>query len=158
MRRNPLSARGPLAAAAVLAAALLLSGAAAAQPAVSETLEPIDAPPGTLFATDAADVFDDAGTNPRFLSVSFSTGDYYGPDSGVYGVGRLWVEVKSEEKLNALPSPPPSPFTVTATVTMINDALVTAKGAIEFRTTYARNPAPATPTPDPTLQPVPVQR
>ena len=123
-------------------------------PTLSATLGAISVAPGTEVGTSAADVFDNAGTNPRFLSVSFSTFDYYTSNSRIDDNGRLWIEAKTAAQLNALASPPESPFTVAVTVTMLNDALQSATGTLSFETTYDRNPTPATtPASDPPAQP-----
>ena len=97
------------------------------------------APPGVLVTISAADVFDNAGTNPRFTSVVYSTTDYYAVRR--IRTGRLLVQARTAAQLNALPSPPDSPFTVTAEVTMTNDEGQTATGTLTFKTTYARDPA-----------------
>ncbi len=98
----------------------------------------INAPPGTLVTLDAEDVFDNAGTNPRFTDAVFSTTEYY--DTGrITALGYLKVKAKVAGKLNALASPPPNPFTVTATVTMANDEGQTATGTLTFETYYRRS-------------------
>ena len=108
-------------------------------PALSQT-QPISAPPGTLVAKSAEDVFDSAGTNPVFTAVSFSTSDYYDADDTGIKSGKLHVKVKTAAELSALDSPPDSPFEVTATVTMSNDEEKTATGTITFKTSYVREP------------------
>ena len=107
-----------------------------AQPVFSQT-EAIGAPPGETVLLSAADIFDDAGTNPRLTNAVFSTGEYY--KIGHARLGMLWLEAKTAEELSALPSPPPSPFTVGVTVTMANDEGKTATGTITFRTIYERD-------------------
>ena len=94
---------------------------------------------GGFASVGAYDVFDNAGTNARFTGVEFSTMEYYdGEFSGIAPHGKLWVQVKSAAELNALASPPPSPFTVTAAVTMTNDEGQTATGTLTFKTMYNR--------------------
>ena len=107
-------------------------------PTLSQT-DAISAPPGSLVVTSAGDVFDHAGTHPRFTSATFSTTDYYDSSSSGVRAGSLHVQVKTAAELNALDSPPSSPFTVTANVTMTNDEGDTATGTISFSTTYARD-------------------
>ena len=100
----------------------------------------------------AKDVFANAGTNPRFSGVTFSTLEYY--STGRITNGVVQVVVKSAEKLRALPLPPPSPFTVTAEVTMTNDEGDTASGTLTFRTTYDTAPSvqAASPPPKPSFK------
>ena len=105
-------------------------------PTLSRTSAVHSAPPGVLVTVSAADVFDNAGTNPRFTRVAFSTTAYY--DISRIEAGSLQVQAKTAEDLNALPSPPDSPFTVTVTVTMGNEEGRTATGQLQFGTTYAR--------------------
>ena len=106
------------------------------------------APPGHLMSTQAHQWFDNAGTNPRITDAVFSTTEYYKEHS--ISRGFLWFEVKSTAELNALPSPPPSPFRVDVTVTMTNDEGRTASGTITFETEYVRAAAaePSQPTPE----------
>ena len=142
--------RAPLVA-ALAVTALLLSGARAVavpMPEISQT-DAITADPGTLVTLTAADVFSNAGPNARFTSVSFSTMDYYQPASGLGVVtfsGLLFVQAKTAADLNAMSSPPPSPFTVTADVKMTNDHDRTASGTLSFVTTYDRTADPPQPT------------
>ena len=108
-----------------------------------------NARPGIVVSTSAEDEFDDAGTNPIFTGAVFSTMAYY--DDTSTGIdpskGILLVGAKTAAELNALASPPDSPFTVTVEVTMTNDEGQTATGTMTFETTYVRDPTPATPTP-----------
>ena len=106
--------------------------------------EAVPAPVGGRVSASADDVFDTAGTNPRITGAVFSTTEYFSNHGA--SRGRVWVQVKSAAELNALPSPPPSPFTVPAAVTMTNDEGQTATGTIAFRTTYDRIAADS-PTP-----------
>ena len=85
----------------------------------------------TLYALRAQDNFNNAGTNARFTDVSFSTTEWYS-DSGIAN-GRIFLKTKTAADLNALSSPPPSPFTVTATATMTNDEGQTASGTFHSR-------------------------
>ena len=105
-------------------------------PTFSETEALRDADPRFWKQIRADDVFDNAGTNPRITAAVFFTTEYY----SVHKVneGRLWVRPKTSEELNALPSPPRCPFTVDASVTMLNDEGQTATGTITFETTYER--------------------
>ncbi len=109
------------------------------QPPVFESSEfgpsnPANAPVGTLVSVFVDEVFDRAGTNPRFTDAEFSTTDYY--DRGYIGTHgeRIYVKVKRAGDLRALPTPPPNPFTVDVTATMTNDEGQTATGTIVFRT------------------------
>ena len=145
--------RGAPLAAALAVALLAWSGAqAAAAPTLSQT-DAIDAPPGVLIGVSAAEppfgLFDGAGTNPRFTEAVFSTLAYY--DASQTGVspsnGRLFVQVKSAAELSALASPPDSPFTVTAEVTMTNDEGETGTGTITFETHFTSDGAEPTPAP-----------
>ena len=79
-----------------------------------------------------------AGTNPRFTDVTFSTSlDYYDEAAISESDGRLYVQAKTEEDLDALDAPPPGTFEITATVTMTNDEGHTATGGtVTFRTGY----------------------
>ena len=87
-------------AAALLAAALPPGGAAAEEPSAKEqVVVHADAGASTVISVD--EVFDDTGTNPRFLYSEFSIADYFGPHSGLYG-GKLWVKVKPARELRAL--------------------------------------------------------
>ncbi len=127
---------------AALAVTLLMIGCASAvkqpQPTVTVSSE-FSAAPGSHTRLGIRDIFDDAGSNPRFTSVALSTMEYYQSDrTGIVGTPpvELHVQVKTSAELNALSAPPPSPFTVTATVTMTDDAGRTATGTITFKTTY----------------------
>ena len=105
------------------------------------------APYGTLISTTIDKVFLNAGTNPRFTDAVFSTMEYYDQDRTKIDNDRVFVDVKTAEELNALPSAPPSPFTVTANLTMTNDEGETVTGTMSYVTEYLRNPTPgATPT------------
>ena len=131
---------------AALAAVLALEAAPAlAAPTMRQTM-PFNAPPGTLISI-GVDVFANAGTNPRFTSAVFSTTEYYNalglPET--LNDRRLFVEAKTEAELNALESPPDSPFTVTAEVSMTNDEGETATGTVTFKTTYTKDAAPELP-------------
>ena len=127
--------------AALAMSLLMISGAAAVATPTFKSTGSETAPAGTLISRTVDDLFDNTGTNPRLTGVVFSTTEYY--DSGSSGIDaqqkRLWVKAKTAAQLNALPSPPPSPFTVTATVTMANDEGQTATGNVTFETTYTRS-------------------
>ena len=99
----------------------------------------ITAPPGVLVSLTAADNFDDAGTNPRFTSATFSTTEYYST-AGIRD-GVLWLQARTAQELNALDSPPASPFTVTVDASMTNDEGDTATTTFTFETTYDRDSA-----------------
>ena len=95
-----------------------------------------DAGPGQVAVATPHWVFDNVGTNPVFTAVEFSTTEYY--NEHYITDGMVWVEAKTAAELNALPSPPPSPFEVTANATMTNDEGQTAVGTLIFSTTYDR--------------------
>ena len=120
---------------AALAALTLGAAPAAAEPAFSET-ETRNAPPGNRLYITANWTFDNAGTNPRITDAVFSTTEYYS-EHGV-GSGIVYLQAMTDAGLNALASPPPSPFTVDVTVTMANDEGQTAEGTVTFTTTYER--------------------
>ena len=120
----------------------------AAEPTFAQT-ETINAPPGVTLTLHVEDLFDNAGTNPVFIGVGYPATDHL--DSSGTALDddtrdRFTVTVKSAAALNALPSPPPSPFTFEAEVGMRNDEGQDASGTITFRTTYARtDPSPPSP-------------
>ena len=98
--------------------------------------EMMNAPPGESVFVYADDVFDDIGTNAKLTGAVFSTRKYH--SRGHTGLGMLWLTTRSAEKLNAMETPPPSPFTVDVTVTMTNDEGKQASGTVTFRTEYDR--------------------
>ena len=105
--------------------------------------------PGATVSISAAEAFDDAGTGAAFTAAEFSTTAYYSTHE--IQDGSLVVQAKTAAELNALESPPDSPFTVTADVTMTNDAGQTATGTLTFSTSYEKDSTPATPVVQPTL-------
>ena len=109
--------------------------------------------PGYLNSLTADFLFDNAGTNPRITGAEFSTTEYYKDHS--VGRGRLWVQAMTAAELNALPAPPPSPFTVDVAVSMTNDESQTASGTVTLETTYERVEPSQEPTepsgPEPTF-------
>ena len=113
----------------------------------------VRAHPNSLVNVQAAfPWFDNTGTNPSITGAVFSTTEYY----RYHGISRgiLWVEVMSAAELNAMASPPPSPFTVDVTVTMTNDEGQTAEGTLAFETTYDRvepEPEEEAEAPEPTF-------
>ena len=127
-----------------------------AQPTFKQATAVLTARVGEYLGLSAETLFDNAGTGANITAVVFSPTDYYHSESGVRPGGTLLVRVKTAAELNALPSPPDSPFTVTAEVTMTNDEGQTATGTIEFQTTYDRTPTPA-PTPAPPSDEPPAQ-
>ena len=138
--------------AAALAAVLMLSGTpAAAAPTFQTQSSHISAPPDVLVSVSAEDNFDNAGTNPRFTDVAFTATAFYS-DSGIVD-GVLQVRAMTAADLNALSSPPPTPFAVSATATMTNDEGETATGTLTFETYYARqentSSTPVGPAPTP---------
>lgn len=151
--------------AAALAAALtVLGGAPATAAEITCSPGPLvdgrhqNAPPGTLVSRFIADIFQsdggnprDLGTNPRFTGVEWSTTEYVPPDETigyVEGVAdRLYYKNKTGDDLNRMADPPPSPFFVTATVSMENDEGQTVTGCdYVFGTAYDRNPVVQAPT------------
>ena len=101
-------------------------------PSLSKTTA--NAPAGLTVSAFADYFFDDAGTNPRFTSATFSTMEYY-VAAGVSG-GILDIQVKTSDELNALDSPPDNPFTVAVTLTMTNNEGQTATGTVDYSTSY----------------------
>ena len=138
--------RAVRAAAVALPVAFGFAVPAAAEP-VFEYTDTITAPPGALVTVLAGHAFDNAGTNPRFTEAEFSDTDYYS-EPGLSADGILSVQVKTAVELDALMSPPPSPFTVTVDVTMTNDEGDTATGMLTFETAYERVSASAPSQPD----------
>ena len=69
--------------------------------------------------------------------VTFSPTDYYSK-SGIRD-GAIYVTVKSNRQLNALPTPPSDSFDVTATMTMTNDEEQTATATLTITTQYLRD-------------------
>ena len=129
-----------------------------------------NAPPGTLVSAPIDSIFKssrqnprDLGTNPKLTDVSWSTTEYVDPDQTigiVEGVAdRLFYRNKSSDDLNRMADPPPSPFYVTATVSMENDDGQTVTGCeYVFGTAYDRNPVVQVPTvtPEPAVpDPIP---
>ena len=122
-----------------------------AKPTFQTQSSHISAPPGVLVSVSAEDNFDNAGTNPRFTAVAFTATAFYS-DSGIVN-GVLQVRAKTAADLNALTSPPPNPFAVSATATMTNDEGETASGTFTFETNYAKqektSSTPSGPAPTP---------
>ena len=94
-----------------------------------------------MIELDAADVFDNAGTDPRFTDADFSTTRYY-RNAGVVN-GRLVVDVKTAEQLSGMLEPPDSPFSVRVIVEMSNDECIDVGGELKFTTRYTRAEPPA---------------
>ena len=134
--------------AAVLTAAFGFAAPAAAEPVFLDDGE-LQAAPGVLTSAGASSWFDNAGTNPRFTSATFSTTAYYNR-AELDRNGRIWVEAKTADQLNALATPPTANFAVTIDVEMTNDEGETASGTISCRTQYKRTASPP-PPPDPTF-------
>ena len=107
----------------------------------------VTALPGIVVSITAGEVFDNAGTDPKFTDVEFSTTEYYDTADSRIQSGRLFVKAKTAAELSALASPPDSPFTVTATVTMTNDEGQTASGTVELVTSYVTSESHGTPLP-----------
>ena len=108
---------------------------AAAVPTIVEG-RTVNAPAGVRIGVDAEGSFDNAGTNPQITDAVFTASEYHSVLEVVSG--RLFVRAKTNAELNALPLPPPNPFTIDVTVTMANDEGQTASGTITFSTTYDR--------------------
>lgn len=153
-------ARPAAVAAALVLAVLVPHGVPAAEePSLNAEASKVIVPVGASVGVSAPNHFDNAGTNPRLTEMTFSTTEYYGDDMPgiVDGVG--YFRVKSNDELNALPDPPPSPFTVDMTLKMENDEGQTATGTVELETSYEREGAPAIPVlPAPVdLPPIPTE-
>ena len=144
----------------------------------------IDSPPGKLVAVRATRIFnsdrandEDLGPGANLTGIEWSTLDYTDTDQihglldgGNYDRGsfieildRVYHETLSEDALNALDDPPPSPFKIVATVSMENDDGKTATCDFEFRSSYTiepdepDEPEQATAPADPPGGPTPVQ-
>ena len=117
-----------------------------------------NAPPGTLVSRPIRDIFKndggnprDLGTDPRLTGVEWSTTEYAYPGQTIGFVegmaGRLYYRNKTGDELNRMADPPPSPFFVTATVSMENDEGETVTGCeYVFGTEYGRDPVVRAPT------------
>ena len=142
--------------AAILALAVLGAAPAAAQLACSPPAMPDGrnqhAPPGLLVSAAIDFIFKsngensmDLGTDPRFTDVEWSTTEYAYPGEAIGVVegaaDRLVYRNKTGDQLNRMADPPPSPFYVTATVSMENDEGQTVTGCeYVFGTEYGRAP------------------
>ena len=136
--------------AAVLTAGMLLGGAPAAATYPTPKSGYTDGTkflvsPGATKTISAADAFDDAGTNPKFVIADIVPRTYYEADSGIDEDGDLVVKVKLDSDLVALTEPPPNPFHVTVHVLMVNDENLKAQATWDFETTYDTAAVP-TPT------------
>ena len=145
--------RGALTAALAAAALLLGAAPAAAEPVFAAPSTPLDISIGNLpTGITVTNLFDDVGTNAKFTEAVFSTTEYYSRHE-IQGEGAiLLIEPKSHAELNALASPPPSPFQVTVDVTMTNDEDQTASGTVILETLYNRTastPLPGAPAEEP---------
>ena len=81
--------------------------------------------------------FSNAGTNPRFTAVSYSTLDYYVEDeTGISDSSPDYLEIKAKttEELGAMSPAPSNPFTVEVIVTMENDENHTVTDTIDVIT------------------------
>lgn len=132
---------------AALAAAVLLGAASAAAEPVFVPIGTVSAGPGLWIVVSAEEVFDDAGTNPRFTSASAANTERL--EDLLVDEGIFQLRAKSSADLRALVPPPPNPFVTDVTVWMINDEDESGTGVITFRTKYAGSVA-ATPPPTPT--------
>ena len=138
---SPRSRRGDGCRSAVLVAALaaLMLGTTAAVATPTLTATTYTPGAGLMINIGANYAFQNAGTNPKFTAATFSTMDYYDASlTGLLGIGRVRVKVKTADQLNAMASPPSNPFTVTVDVTMENDEGETASGTISLKTTWAK--------------------
>ena len=142
------------AAALALTTAFGLAAPAAAEPVFNDDASSFSVPPNTVYGVLVNWVFSDAGTNPRFTEAEFSTTAYYNQTDILAAGGALMVEVKTAAELRALVSPPPSPFTVTADVTMTNDEGETAEGTLTFKTTWDDGSTQTLPPPGGPPQPI----
>ncbi len=115
------------------------------EPSFREAQSSKNAPPGILVAALAENIFDDAGTNPVLTEAVFSTTEYYDRHSINASTGILFIRAMTDAELNALASPPSSPFEVTVDVTMTNDEGQTASGTLTYSTTWT--PPDAGPAP-----------
>ena len=114
----------------------------AAEPTVKAGLGAFNASAGALTSISADQVFDNAGTNPKFTDVDFYS-TYYYSGTGISDAGQVWARVKTDAELNALDVVPRNPFTTSASVTMTNDEDQTATGTVSFKTTYVKPDSPS---------------
>ena len=141
----PALTRYGVRAAALAAAAAVLGGAPGA--ATESFTERLSAPVGAVVSFEASRWYGErpfsVGTNPRITEATFSTTEYY----SMHGIrsGRLWIQVKTADELNALPVPPPNPFEVEVEVSATNDEDRILTGTVTFETRYLRTAA--TPSP-----------
>ena len=102
----------------------------------------VNAPPGEKAIVSVTDVFDNAGTNPRFIGFGGDTtyvADFdYHPVAMVDESEAFFVTVKTARQLNAMTPRPASPFTIQLDVSMTNDEDQAASGAVTFETRYAK--------------------
>ena len=148
--------------AAALALAALGAAPAAAEISCSPETTQADgrnqnAPPGLLVSAYIDFIFKSdnenpryLGTNPKLTGVTWSTTEYVPPGEVIgyiEGVAdRLFYKNKTEDDLNRMADPPPSPFFVTATVSMENDEGETVTDCeYVFGTGYNRNPVALVP-------------
>ncbi len=120
------------------------SGSAPAGPPAwsASATETIAADAGEQIIFFVGDLFDNAGTNPRFTSIGgptthIASRDYY-PDRQASESDRFYVRFMTAAQLNALSPRPPSPAAAEAAVTMTNDEGQTASGTLTFSVTYTR--------------------
>ena len=148
--------------ATALALTMLGAGPAAAEISCSPETTQADgrnqnAPPGLLVSAYIDFIFKSdnenpryLGTNPKLTGVTWSTTEYVPPGEVIgyiEGVAdRLFYKNKPEDDLNRMADPPPSPFFVTATVSMENDEGETVTDCeYVFGTGYNRNPVALVP-------------
>ena len=122
--------------AASLAGVLLLSTAAAAQPSLVQVERYASA--GDAIDLAPTDVFNNAGTNPRFTGAEFSNPEYL--SSSEVTADRLSFEFKTGDELNALSPRPRSHFRFPVQVHMTNDEGWGTVGTLVWLMSYARAP------------------
>ena len=123
-------------AAALGVTALMLSAAPALAGPKIEKEEAIVASPGNQVCVRASDVLDSQWSTPRFTDVTFSTEEYYVANGTGIVDGQVCVTAKTSPALNSLPSPPPDPFTVTATLNINTHYNIRGTGTLKFVTSY----------------------
>ncbi len=107
--------------------------------------ETVAASAGQQIIFNAGDLFDNAGTNPRFTGfggdATYIADHGFHPNKDVDESDRAFVTFKTAADLNAMSPPPPSPFEAEINVAMTNDEEQTASGTLTFSVTYARTTA-----------------
>ena len=145
--------------AGVLAALMLSTTTAVAAPTpnLAWAAKPSNVPLGTFVTFLPHYVFNNAGTNSRWSTATFSNPEYFDDSTGIQSSAKsIWIKLKTTAELNALDPLPPEPMTSTVTVTMTNDEGQTATTTVNLQTLYwGRIEPPSGPTLSVTSQDAP---